>query len=52
MEVQRTKTQVMSGAMVFGEVVRKINRIGCAVDVELALFDAFVKTIETHVNCL
>ena len=42
----------MAGAMVFGEVVSKINRIGCAVHMELALFDAVAKTIETHVDCL
>ena len=52
MEVYRTETQVIAGAMVFGEVVRKIHRTGCPVDVELALFDAVEKPIETHVDCL
>ena len=44
--------QVMAGAVVFSEVVRKIHRTGCPVDVELALFDAVAKPIETHVDCL
>ena len=52
MEVQRTDTQVMAGAVVFGEVVSKIHRTGCPVDVELALFDVVANPIETHVDCL
>ena len=52
MEVQRTKTQAMAGAMVFGEVVSNIHRTGCPVYVKLALFNAVAKPIETHVNCL
>ena len=46
------ETQVISGAVMFGEVVSKIHRTGCPVDVELALFDAVVKPIEMHVDCL
>ena len=42
----------MAGAVVFGEVVSKIHITGCPVDVELALFDAVEKLIETHVDCL
>ena len=45
MEVQRTKTQVMAGAVVFGEVVRNIHITGCPVDVELAFFYAVVNPI-------
>ena len=52
MEVQRTVTQVIAGDVVFGEVVSKIHRTGFPVDVELALFNVVVKTIETHVDCL
>ena len=52
MEVQSTETQVMAGTVMFGEVVSKIHRTGCPVDVELALFDAVAKPIETHVDCL
>ena len=52
MEVQSIETQVMDGTVMFGEVVSKIHRTGCPVDVELALFDAVAKPIETHVDCL
>ena len=42
----------MAGDAVFGEVVSKIHRTGCPLYVELALFNAVAKPIETHVNCL
>ena len=42
----------MSGASVFGELVRNIHKTGCPVDVELAMFDAVAKPIEMHVDCL
>ena len=42
----------MDRAVVFGEVVSKIHRTRCPVDVELALFDAVAKPIETHFDCL
>ena len=35
----------MAGAVVFGELFRKIHRTGCPVDVELALFDAVASPI-------
>ena len=41
----------MAGASVFGEVVSKIHRTGCPVDVELALFDAVANPIEMNVDC-
>ena len=40
----------MAGAVVFGEVVSKIHRTWFPVDVELALFDAVAKPIETNVD--
>ena len=43
---------MMAGAVMFGEVVSKIHRTGCPVDVKLALFNAVAKPIETHVDCL
>ena len=52
MEIYRTETQVIAGAVVFGEVVSKIHRTGCPVHVEFALLDMVVKPIETHVDCL
>ena len=42
----------MAGDEAFGEVVSKIHRIGCPVDVELDLFDTVAKPVEMHVNCL
>ena len=40
----------MAGAVVFGEVVSKIHRTWFPVDVELALFYAVAKPIETNVD--
>jgi len=52
MEVQSTRAEVNGRSKVLRVVVGKIANARLPLDDELAVFDAILEPIETHINCL
>ena len=50
MKIARAHSLVMSGRMLFGEVVSKVASARGPIYVELALFDSITDPVKTHIH--